>query len=643
MNKEVSGLGPRMRPNMDKYKPKKPTSVRDVPRYIKELVKGFFGRLFYIFKLVWETRKWIFWALFSIAVLKGVLPVIGAYFSRNVLNGLAEAYTKRGEFPFDRIIFILIIYFLYLFVSKLINNFDSLVTRLSGELVSNHIKLMILHKAKEIDVERFDDPEFYEKLENANREAGMRPVQVLNSTFNIMSTLITIIGFIVTLWSVNPLAPFLIAALAVPSAVINFRYRKKNVFYMIHRSKDRRQMEYYSKLLVDKDLVKEIRLFNLSDTFTDKFKEVFLKYFSGLKKLIIKENLWNIGISVVTTAANCLLFLYIAWRVSQGELQIGDYTLYTGALNSISSGMNTIITTTASVYEGTLFIQNMLDFINDRKRIVPSVESPAFPERHIGHRIEFKNVYFRYPGTQRDVLKNINLTLEPGDTAVLVGLNGAGKTTLIKLLTRLYDPTEGEILLDGRNIKEYDVNALYDLFGIIFQDFGKYAFSVKENIAFGQIDEGVDLEKIKTAAVQSDSDSFIQKLPDSYNTPLMRVFEDNGIELSIGQWQKLSVARAFYSDSDILILDEPTASLDAIAEQEIFSQFDELRKDKTTLFVSHRLSSAATASKIIVLLNGEVAEIGTHAELMKKQGHYYKLFSTQAKRYIDAEEAIKNT
>lgn len=629
-------MGPRMRPNMDKYKPKKPSSVKDVPRYIKELTSGFFSRLFYIFKLVWQTRKWIFWSLLGIAVMKGVLPIVGAYLSRNVLNELAKAYINK-EYPFRQIIFLLVIYFSYLFIQKLLNNFDSLVTRLSGELVSNHIKMMILDKAQEIDVERFDDPEFYEKLENANREAGMRPIQVLNSTFNIMSTVITIIGFIVTLWSVNILAPFIIAILAIPSAIINFTYRKKNAFYMIHRSKDRRQMEYYSKLMVDKDLVKEIRLFNLSDTFTGKFKEVFKKYFAGLKKLIVKENLWNIGVSIITTVANCLLFLYIAYKVSKGELQIGDYTLYTGALNSISSGINSIISTTATVYEGTLFIQNMLDFMKDRKRIVPSVDHPVFPARHVGHKIEFRNVYFRYPGTKRDVLKNISFTLEPGDTAVLVGLNGAGKTTLIKLLTRLYDPTGGEILLDGRNIKEYDVNALYDMFGIIFQDFGKYAFTVKENIAFGQINEGVDLAKVKTAAVQSDSDTFISALPDTYNTPLMRYFEENGIELSVGQWQKLSVARAFYSDSDILILDEPTASLDAIAEQEIFSQFDELRKDKTTLFVSHRLSSATTASKIIVLMNGEIVEIGDHASLMKQKGHYYTLFSTQAKRYIQAE------
>ncbi len=217
----------------------------------------------------------------------------------------------------------------------------------------------------------------------------------------------------------------------------------------------------------------------------------------------------------------------------------------------------------------------------------------------------------------------------------LVGLNGAGKTTLIKLITRLYDPTEGQILLDGRDIREYDIKALYSLYGIIFQDFGKYAFSAGDNIAFGSIEKEKTEEAVRTAARHSGADQFIEKWEDKYDTPLMRIFEKDGHELSVGQWQKLSVARAFYSDADILILDEPTASLDAIAEQEIYNQFDDLRKDKTSVFVSHRLSSATTADMIIVLENGQVVERGTHAELMDKKGKYHKLFSTQAARYRD--------
>ncbi len=335
-----------------------------------------------------------------------------------------------------------------------------------------------------------------------------------------------------------------------------------------------------------------------------------------------------------------VLFYLVATNVRQ----IGDYSIYTSALNAISAGVTALITTTASIYEGSLFIDNMIVFMNEKKTIVPAVAEPVKPSRHCGHTIELRNVSFAYPGTTRLVLKNISLTINAGDSVVLVGLNGAGKTTLIKLITRLYDPTEGEILLDGINIKNYDTAELYKLYGIIFQDFGKYAVNVTENIAFGDIDKEIERENIVYAARQSSADQFIESLPQGYDTPLMRYFETNGIELSIGQWQKLSIARAFYSDSDILILDEPTASLDPMAEQEIFNQFDMLRKGKTTIFVSHRLSSATAANKIIVLKDGEIAEIGDHQELMARRGEYYTLFSTQAKRYISSEgESVRET
>ena len=284
--------------------------------------------------------------------------------------------------------------------------------------------------------------------------------------------------------------------------------------------------------------------------------------------------------------------------------------------------------------EGALFIENLIAFMKEETTIVPSVDEPAQPSSG-DHTIEFVNVSFRYPGTERFVIKNVSFKLSPGETCVLVGLNGAGKTTLIKLLTRLYDPTEGVILLDGRDIREYDVARLYSLFGIIFQDFGKYAFRVDENIAFGGISKGIVDADVRTSAEKSGASGFIEDLPKGYETPLMRLFEDDGIELSGGQWQKLSIARSFYGDADILILDEPTAALDPMAEQAVFDKFDSLSRDKLTIFVSHRLSSATSASKILVLESGMLVEEGTHTELMDKKGKYYTLFTTQAKRYME--------
>jgi ABC-type multidrug transport system fused ATPase/permease subunit len=269
----------------------------------------------------------------------------------------------------------------------------------------------------------------------------------------------------------------------------------------------------------------------------------------------------------------------------------------------------------------------------------PSIKSLLSEPRPIArgtHTIEFDHVSFSYPGVDREVLHDVSFRIDERETVALVGTNGAGKTTLIKLLTRLYDPTKGRILLDGVDIREYAPEKLYEIFGIIFQDFGKYACSVSENIMFGDIGAKADDQRITQAAIAANADEFIKHLPNGYDTALMRYFEKSGIELSGGQWQKLSVARAFYSNSDILILDEPTASLDAMAAQEIYDQFDHLRKDKTTIFVSHRLSSATSADKIIVLEYGRIIEEGNHKQLMAKKGRYHELFTTQAKHYVES-------
>ena len=407
--------------------------------------------------------------------------------------------------------------------------------------------------------------------------------------------------------------------------------------YMFHRSLARRQMDYYAKTVVDKDLAKEVRIFGLTDVFCRKYQETFRGYYQGLKKLKVEECVWSIGASLLTSAAYCFLYILLARGVYAGIYEVGSFSLYTGAIMTIGGSVGTLISTTAMIYEGTLFIENLISFMEEEPRIVPLGTAPAEVRRHTGHEIVFRDVSFRYPGNRRDVLRHVSLTIRPGQTVVIVGLNGAGKTTLVKLLTRQYDPSEGEILLDGRDIREYDVEQLYSLFGIIFQDFGRYAVTAGENIAFGNIrksgTEQPELRMLEAAAAQSGADSFIAKLPEQYDTPLMRYFDADGAELSVGQWQKLAIARAFYGDSDILILDEPTASLDPLAEQEIFRQFNALRSDKTSIFISHRLSSATIADQILVMEEGEIVERGTHAELMALQGRYWQLFTTQAEWY----------
>ena len=621
-----------------------PKGVRDLPRYLGELLGGFFHRFGYIVHLVWRTGKWILFLLSFIALFKGVTPVIGALITQGVLNEL-QGVIRLGAQPesafwSSKVFYLLIGLFIYRITAQIITDVSRALNRIAGEKVVRQVKMQIMTKSKDVDVASYDNPAFYERMENASREAGNRPLMILNETFGVVSTVIEFVSYLVILLTAPGLswATLVIIAVSIPSAVINFIYRKKNFWYMRRRSKERRQMDYFSGLLVNKDLVKEVRMYDLADTFIARFSQAFTEYYRGIRKLIFSESAWHVAIGVVSGVTNLIFYILIAMQVFSGRIMIGDYTLFTGAIASVAGCINTLISASGNIYEGTLFIDNLIAFMKEPQTVLPSVREPRQVSRSAGHTIEFEHVSFRYPGTQRDILKDVSLRIGPGETMALVGLNGAGKTTLIKLLMRLYDPTSGRILLDGHDIREYDLSSLYATFGIIFQDFGKYAVSVEENIRYGAIHKAADDALIRSAARQSAAEDYIAALPDGYDTPLMRVFETNGIELSIGQWQKLAIARAFYADSEILILDEPTASLDPLAEQEIFNQFDSLRSQKTTIFVSHRLSSATIANQIVVLEDGRVIENGSHQELMALGGKYHELFSTQARRYLTQED-----
>ena len=626
-----------------------PKNLADLPRFLKEFLGGFFSRFAYIVKLVWQTGHWILFLLTFIALFKGVTPVIGALISQGILNELQQIVQlgalPESSFWSSTVFYLLIFLFVYRILLQIITNVSRALNRIAGEKVVNQVKMQIMEKSKHLDVASFDNSAFYGRMENASREAGNRPLMILSETFNAISTVIEFVSYLLILFAAPGLswATLVIIAVSIPSAVINFIYRKKYFNYMWRRSKERRQMEYYSGLLVNKDLIKEVRMYDLADTFIDRFSKVFTVYFNGLRRLIFSENAWHVAIGILSGITNLVFYILIAKQVFTGQIMIGDYSLYTGAILSVATCINTLITTSGTIYEGTLFIDNLIAFMKEPKTVIPRVTPARTVQRNTGHTIEFVHVSFRYPNTERDVLHDVSFTIQPGETLALVGLNGAGKTTLIKLLTRLYDPTEGTILLDGKDLKDYDLSSLYSTFGIIFQDFGKYAVSAEENIRYGDIHKEADIDTVKYAATQSSAKAYIESLPDGYNTPLTRIFEPNGIELSIGQWQKLAVARAFYADSEILILDEPTASLDPIAEQEIFNQFDSLRNSKTTIFVSHRLSSATIADQIIVLENGCLIEKGSHSALMEQKGKYCELFSTQAKRYTSSRTEFRIT
>ncbi|MBO7150574.1 MAG: ABC transporter ATP-binding protein, partial [Clostridia bacterium] len=349
----------------------KPKSLRDVPRYLKELLGGFFTRFFYIVKLVWEAKPALMLAMVLFCVLNGVLPVVGAYISAELVNEISLQLHLSPESVggfwanvganFSLIFLLLLASFTHLFCTRLFSRLSGMVNTMAGEVVANHIKLKILNKAKTVDMASFDRPEFYEKMENANREAGMRPLRIIEATFSILSALISCVSFVVILVGLHPAAPWIIVILSIPTAVINYMYRRKNFHFMRFHSKERREMNYYSSVVVDKDKAKEMRIMGLSDTFIDRYSKTFRRYYKGLRRLIVNECLWQVGVSLLTLLGHCALFLFVAYTVVYGQgRDLAEYSLYTTALTSIGTYVSTLISATATIYEGTLFIDNMI-------------------------------------------------------------------------------------------------------------------------------------------------------------------------------------------------------------------------------------------------------------------------------------------
>ena len=389
--------------------PKPPQSVKDVPRYLKELLGGFFKRFTYILRLIWNTGHWIPILLTLVALFRGVTPVIGSIISKEILNSLQDVvsagFLPESQFRASGILYLLIALFVYRLLILVVNNVNGTLNRIAGEKVVMEVRRQIMVKSKEVDLASFDNPAFYEKMENANREAGHRPLHVLAESLGVISSVIELISFLVVLLSAQGLSwiTLVILLVSVPSAVINFVYRRKNFRYMWHSSKERRQMNYFSGILVDKDLVKEIRLYDLADSFIQRFLNAFKTYYKGLRRLILSESAWHIGIAVVTGITNLIFYVIIAKQVFTGQIQIGDYTLYTGAIASVATCISTLISSTGTIYEGTLFIDNLIAFMDEKQNIKPRLEA-ARQVCHGGeHTIEFENVCFRYPGMKRDV------------------------------------------------------------------------------------------------------------------------------------------------------------------------------------------------------------------------------------------------
>jgi ATP-binding cassette subfamily B protein len=512
-----------------------------------------------------------------------------------------------------------------------ISHARKLIQQLIQLQLANRIRGEIIRKALTLDLAFFEDPEFYDRLQNARREAGYKPVDLIDDTFLIVQNTITLVSFAVLLLRFSPWLVAILLITSVPAFAAATRFSEEGFRLLSRRAPETRQINYLGRLLTEDSSAKEVKLFNLGDTLLKRYMTLFEKFFQEDKSLALRRAVVGFGLGLIATLGFYGSYAWIVWRTVEGRISLGDMTLYLSIFRQGQSTFQAILSGVGTIYENNLFMAHLFDFLDLKPQMGVAARHQRLPIP-LRAGIEFRGVGFRYPDSGDWALRGIDLSIRPGEKIALVGPNGAGKTTLIKLLSRLYDPTEGTIRIGGIDIRELDPLDLRQRIGVIFQDFVRYHLPASENIGFGQIEALHRLDQIIESARKSGAHSIIENLPDGYQTMLGRWFH-GGHELSVGQWQKIALARAFMREAEILVLDEPTASLDAATEYEIFSHFQELTAGKMAILISHRFSTVRMADRIVVIQEGRIAEIGSHQDLLRQEGIYARMFSMQAEGY----------
>ena len=583
-------------------------------------------------ELVWQTNRWATVGLGLLTLGGALLPATQAWVGKLIVDGVVAAIKNGSDPARTQTVFVYLIFELMLFLlSAGFNQARRLIQQLIQLQLANRIRGEIIRKALTLDLAFFEHPEFYDRLQNARREGGYKPTELINDTFQIVQNSITMISFGLLLLRFNPWLVVILLATSIPAFIAETRFSEQGFRLLTRRAPESRQINYLSRLLTEDGAAKEIKLFNLGDTLLGRYMTLFEKFFQEDKALARRRALVGFGLGLITTAGFYGSYAWIVWHTVQGKISLGDMTLYLAIFRQGQATFQSILSAIGNIYENNLFMANFFEFLGLQPQLGLTAGDQKLPVP-LSRGIEFRGVGFRYPENNQWALRDINLTIRPGEKIALVGHNGAGKTTLIKLLSRLYDPTEGTILIDGIDIRALEPIELHKRIGVIFQDFVRYHLPASENIGFGQIEAVHDMERIIESARKSGADTVIENLPEGYETMLGRWFH-GGHELSLGQWQKVALARAFMRDAEILVLDEPTASLDAATEYEIFRHFQELTEGKMAILISHRFSTVRMADRIVVIQDGHIAELGTHDELMRQEGTYARLFSMQAEGY----------
>jgi len=578
---------------------------------------------------IYHTHRGLFIGNVILRLLKSLIPIAMLWVGKEIIDEVILQVNLEVK-DLTRLYWLIGFELLLAIISDVFNRLIALTDGLLGDLYANSSSIELIQKTAKVELASLEDSEFYDKLERARQQTTSRVTLMSNVLAQIQDS-ITIISLISGLIYFYPILIVLLVISIIPSFINELKYSQSTYSLQKSWTPERRELDYMRMIGASDITAKEVKLFGLADFISDTFKRISDKYYKANKKLSIKKSLWGGVFHILGDLAYYGAYVFIVLKAVAGFVTIGDLTFLAGSFSRLRTQLQTVFSRFSGITQSALYLQDYFEFI-DMDFSENNPEHYREGPTKFKNSIKFQNVSFRYPGSDKNVLNNISFELKKGEKLALVGENGAGKTTLIKLLLRLYDPTEGEILMDGIPVQHYRKHDYQKMLGAIFQDFVKYYLTAKINIAVGNIDEEQNFDKIKHAAAQSLAKGVIESLPEGYDQGLGRRFK-KGAELSGGQWQKIALARAYMSDAPIIILDEPTSALDARAESEVFQRFIGLTEDRTSIIISHRFSTVRMADRILVLQDGQVLEIGTHKELMARPRLYAELFALQAEGY----------